>query len=64
MVEACTNHMYCVLEKPVGGRVKKHRKYSGAKCRIAELWFSVNANCFVGCVFALESAANSNEHSK
>jgi hypothetical protein len=48
--------MYCTLVGSKGGRqrgkkVRKHRTYSGARCRIVEHWFPVNGNCFVKNIF-------------
>jgi hypothetical protein len=33
-----------------GEEARKHGTYSGTKRSIAELWFLVDANCFVKCI--------------
>jgi hypothetical protein len=33
-----------------GGREKKNRTHSHAKCSTVERWFSMNVNCFVKCI--------------
>jgi hypothetical protein len=44
-----TSHVFCGLDGSKGrGRIRENIGHnSGAKCSIEELWFSVNANCFV-----------------